>query len=144
MNNIRVQLVRDASVRYSEPMKSSKDVFELVTDARNSDREQFLSLLVDTKNRVIGIETVAIGTTTAALVSPKEVFKSAILANATGIILVHNHPSGDTTPSVEDSAITAKLRKAGQLLDIPVIDHVVVTQVSYFSYIDSGLMATLN
>ena len=82
--------------------------------------------MLDVKNRVIGIHTVSIGTLNASLVSAREVFKAAILCNAASIILAHNHPSGDLTPSPEDIQVTDVLRKAGKLLDIEVLDHVIV------------------
>src|SRR6266849_3817732 len=90
------------------------------------DREQFVVLLLDGKNQVLGFNVVSIGSLTAALVHAREVFKPAILGNAAAIILVHNHPSGDPEPSAEDEAITARLRQAGELLGIRVLDHVVI------------------
>jgi len=81
---------------------------------------------LDGKNRALGFHIVSVGTLTASLVHPLEVFKLAILANVAAIIVVHNHPSGDPTPSAEDVAITQRLRQAGELLGIRVLDHVVV------------------
>ena len=80
----------------------------------------------DSKNQIIGIHTVSVGSLFAAIVSPREVFKAAILANAASIIVAHNHPSGDVTPSPEDIQVTKTLRDAGKLLDIEVLDHVIV------------------
>jgi DNA repair protein RadC len=90
------------------------------------DREYFVVLMLDTKNRVIGLNTVHIGTINSSLVSTRETFKPALLANATAVILAHNHPSGDPTPSPEDVAVTRKLVEAGQLLDIEVLDHIII------------------
>lgn len=83
-------------------------------------------MMLDVKNRVIGIHTVSIGNLNSAIVSPREVFKAAILANAASIIVGHNHPSGDVTPSPEDIQVTTTLQQAGKLLGIEVLDHIIV------------------
>jgi DNA repair protein RadC len=92
----------------------------------NEDREHFTVVLLDARNRVVGVNTVSIGTLTASLVHPREVFKPAILANAAAIIVAHNHPSGDPEPSNEDVAITQRLGEAGALLGIRLLDHLVL------------------
>ena len=90
------------------------------------DREQFVVVLLDGKNQVLGFNVVSVGTLTAALVHPREVFKASILASAAAIILLHNHPSGDPEPSAEDKAITERLRQVGDLVGIRVLDHVIL------------------
>lgn len=100
------------------------DIFRQVL--KNEDRELFTMLALDTKHRVIGINVVSQGTLNASIVHPREVFKAAMLLNASGIIICHNHPSGNITPSREDSRVTKKLVKAGEILDIPVLDHLIV------------------
>jgi DNA repair protein RadC len=113
---------------------------------RSEDREVFRVLLLDTKNRLIRISKVSIGTVNASLVEPREVFKEAITHSATSVILAHNHPSGDPTPSSEDIAITKRLVKAGELLNIAVQDHIIIGQRStqrdrdYVSLRELGLM----
>jgi len=82
--------------------------------------------MLNQKNRVIGIHTVSMGSLTASVVHPREVFKVAILANCASILLAHNHPSGDCQPSKEDRAITTRLVEAGRLLGISVLDHVII------------------
>jgi DNA repair protein RadC len=104
------------------------------------DREMFAVVLLDGKNQVIGFNVVSVGSLTAALVHPREVFKPAILANAAAIILVHNHPSGDPEPSAEDRAITARLKEAGELLGIRVLDHVVIGDGRHVSFADEQLL----
>ena len=107
---------------------------------QHEDREHFVTLMLDAKNRVIGLHTVSIGTLSAALVSPREVFKAAILANAASIILAHNHPSGDTTPSPEDIKVTDTLKQAGQILGIDVLDHVIVGENGAFRSLRRDLL----
>ena len=122
----RVQLVRETSVERVQ-LEGPEDVAQILAHyLENEDREHFVTMMLDVKNRVIGIHTVSIGTLNASLVSAREVFKAAILCNAASIILAHNHPSGDLTPSPEDIQVTDVLRKAGKLLYIEVLDHVIV------------------
>lgn len=133
---IRIEMLRDeGGPFYREPVRGPADVFRLlVEEARQWDREHFLSLLLDGRHRVIGLDEVSIGTATAALVHPREVFKAAILATACGIILIHNHPSGDPTPSSEDREITNRLKEAATILGIPILDHVVMGEMSFYSF----------
>lgn len=100
------------------------DIFRQVL--KNEDRELFTMLALDTKHRVIGANVVSQGTLDASIVHPREVFKAAMLLNASGIIICHNHPSGNITPSREDLETTKRLIKAGALLGIPVLDHLIV------------------
>ena len=104
-------------------------------------QENFVALMLNTKHYVTGIHTVAIGTLNSANVEPREVFTLAILTSATAIAVAHNHPSGDPTPSPEDHAITSKLVKAGVLLGIRVLDHVIVAGPRHFSFNASGHLA---
>ena len=122
----RVQLVRETGIERVE-LEGPDDVAQIISHyLEHEDREHFVTMMLDVKNRVIGIHTVSIGTLNASLVSAREVFKAAILCNAASIILAHNHPSGDLTPSPEDLQVTDVLKKAGSLLDIEVLDHVIV------------------
>ena len=97
------------------------------------DREMFVALLLDGKNGVIGFNVVSVGSLTAALVHPREVFKPVILANAAAVILLHNHPSGSAEPSAEDRALTERLEQAGELLGIRVLDHIILGDGHYRS-----------
>jgi DNA repair protein RadC len=95
---------------------------------------------LDNRGTCLGISEVSSGGMTACIVDPKVVFATALKAKATKIILSHNHPTGNLQPSKEDIALTRKLVEAGKLLDLPVIDHMILTQSSFFSYADHGLM----
>lgn len=137
----RVQLVRESG-RERVTLEGPEDVASILSHyLEDEDREHFVTLMLDSKNRVIGVHTASIGTLTAALVSPREVFKAAILCNALSIVLGHNHPSGDVDPSPEDIQVTERLVRAGAMLDIEVLDHVIVGEEgSYTSFKRSGIM----
>jgi len=122
----RVQLVREKSGPRTG-IEGPEHVAQVLSRyLEHADREHFVALMLDAKNRIIGIHTVSVGSLFAALVSPREVFKAAILANAASVVVAHNHPSGDVTPSPEDIQVTKTLSEAGKLLDIEVLDHVIV------------------
>jgi DNA repair protein RadC len=104
----------------------------------DADREIFLSVLLDTKNQAIGISVISVGNLNSTLVHPREVFKTAILANADSIIVAHNHPSGDPTPSPEDIAVSRKLAEAGAVLGIEVEDHVIIGDGIWRSLKEAG------
>ena len=130
IENVRIKLVKESAGLYcNNYISSPEDAAEIAAkhfEDMASDREVFSVILLDVKNRVIGINVVSIGSLSASVVHPREVFKAAILANAANIILTHNHPSGDPAPSKEDINITARLVQAGRLMDIPVLDHIII------------------
>jgi DNA repair protein RadC len=142
----RVQLVRDTTIRTPRPQfRCAKDVADLLWQFLSEvDREHFVVILVDRKNRLIGIHTVSVGSLTASVVHPREVFKVAILSNAAAILCGHNHPSGDPQPSGEDCSLTRRLVQAGQLLGIEVLDHVIIGDgaADYYSFADQGRLHT--
>ena len=139
-NEVKIHLVRENNPVKECLVKSPKDVYELVKDElKKADREIFLAVSLNTRNKVLGINTVSVGSLNASLVHPREVFKPAILQNATGIILVHNHPSGEEKPSREDLEITARLVEAGKLIGIDVIDHIIVGN-KFYSFADNDLI----
>jgi len=132
-----VCLVRENTSGEIIRISDSSSVYELVKDELvNSDRERFLSVMLTTTNDLIGVETVFIGEINVIRISVREVFKSALLANAVSIILCHNHPSGDLTPSASDIEITKQLINAGELLQIKVFDHLIVSNQGYKSLRD--------
>lgn len=102
--------------------------------------EEFLVILLNRSNRVIGFKKVSMGGVTGCLVDAKIVFQAALMTNATSIILTHNHPSGNTQPSAEDIAITKKIKQGGMLLEIMTIDHIILTSDGFFSFADEGMM----
>src|SRR5215470_11441973 len=140
----KIMLVREGRVPcYNQQIRSSADASTLLhTYLADVDREHFVIILLNQKNRVIGINTVSIGSLTASICHPREIYKPAILCNAASIICGHNHPSGDCQPSREDRALTQRLVEAGKLLGISVLDHVIVGDgtSAYFSFADEGLL----
>jgi len=103
-------------------------------------KEHFKLILLNTRNKIIGISTISVGTLNTNLVHPREVFKDAIVHNAASVVLVHNHPSGDPEPSEADLEITKRLVKSGQLLGIEVLDHIIVAKDSFFSFKEKDLI----
>ncbi|NMA01264.1 MAG: DNA repair protein RadC [Clostridia bacterium] len=122
-------------------IQSPEDVSNLVMeDMRHYDREHFKTLLLNTKNQVINIETISIGNLNSSLVHPRELFKSAIKRSAAAIILVHNHPSGDPRPSREDINITKRIIEAGNILGIEVLDHIIIGDKVFCSLKEKDLI----
>ncbi len=121
-------------------IRSPQDVSNLLmAEMRDLKKEHLRSLLLDTKNRVIKTCTVSIGILDSSLVHPREVFKDAIIASAAAIIVVHNHPSGDPSPSAEDRRITQRLHECGQLLGIELLDHIILGDNRFVSLKERGV-----
>ena len=107
---------------------------------RFEDKEHFAIVVLNTKNHIIAMPDISIGSLTASVVHPREVFREALKYPAASIILLHNHPSGDPSPSREDIAVTQRLAKAGKILDIPVLDHVIIGDNRFVSLKEMGKM----
>ena len=139
----QVKLVRDGSQKaerkkVSHPAVAAEILREYLDGV---DREHFVALLLDTQNQIIGIHTVTVGTLDASLIHPREIYKAAILANAASVVLAHNHPSGDPTPSAEDRAVTRQIRSAGTTIGIEVLDHIIVgDSPQFYSFLESGAL----
>ncbi|MBI4227179.1 MAG: DNA repair protein RadC [Candidatus Omnitrophica bacterium] len=117
---------------------SSQDAADQVPELRRAKKEHFLALYLNARNQLIAKETISVGTLTANLVHPREVFQPAISHSAASVLLVHNHPSGDPAPSPEDLALTQRLAAAGELMGIAVLDHVIVGDTTHVSLKDQG------
>lgn len=128
----RCQLVRSENVQYragklNSTLEAKRIILELTKPIlENSPQEQFLVVSVDTKLKPIGVHLITAGTLDASLVHPREVFTPALLCNASAVFLVHNHPSGDCTPSRQDREVTERLKSVGETIGIQVIDHIIV------------------
>ena len=112
----------------------------MMDEMRYLNKEYFKVAVLDTKNQILTIENVSVGTLNASIVHPRDVFKIAIKRNANSIILIHNHPSGDTTPSNEDINITNRLVDAGNLIGIKVLDHIIIGDNKYLSFKEINLI----
>ena len=138
---VQVGMVRDADDESKRSIVTNPaEAVGYLEEYRDSDREHFLALALDARNKVVHMEVVSIGTLNSAIVHPREVFKSVILANGASVILAHNHPSGDTTPSKEDIGLTQRLVNAGEILGIEVLDHLIVTHDSHLSMKEANLL----
>jgi len=137
----RISLVKDGSVRIDErpQVRSSNDAYEAVRDwFLDKDREEFVVIMLNVKNKIIGISSISVGSLTSSLVHPREVFKPLILHNAAAVILSHNHPSGDPTPSQDDINITSRLKEIGEIMGIKILDHIIVGDGKFISFLDDG------
>jgi DNA repair protein RadC len=123
-----------------EGVYNPAQVAEKCKSFRKAKKEHFCVFFLDTQNHITGKEVISIGTLNASLIHPRETFRTAILKNCCSVIVVHNHPSGSLEPSDEDLAVTKRLKDAGKLLGIEVLDHVIVTADSHTSLKDKGLM----
>lgn len=126
-----------------ESIKGPRDAFEFVQGFyENEEVEVFAILALDSQHAVIGNAPIVItrGLLNSSLVHPREVFRAAIVANAAAVILCHNHPSGDPTPSPDDRIVTEQLVQAGKVLDIPVHDHIVIGFNRFLSFAEAGLL----
>jgi DNA repair protein RadC len=103
-------------------------------------KEMFIALHLDGKSRIICMDLVSIGSHNQSIVHPREVFKTALLSNAAAIILVHQHPTEDPLPGSEDIAITRRLKEAGEIMGIKVLDHIIVGEGEYLSFVERGLL----
>ena len=122
--------------RYTSPAQVS-DTFQFLM---KETKEMFITLHLEGKNRIICMDIVSIGSLNQSIVHMRSVFMTACLSSAAAIICVHNHPSGDPTPSSEDTAITRRLKEAGEIMGIKLLDHIIVGEGEYLSFVERGLL----
>ncbi len=141
-------LVRDAPVVPAEiqpfvgiQFRGSNDIYRAFRQLAEMPAESFLVVHLDSKNRMVGMTTCSIGSMTASLVHPRDVFRPAIANMTAGLIFIHNHPSGDPAPSKEDLDITKRLCEVGNLIGIRCLDHIIIGSGRYFSFADQGLLS---
>jgi DNA repair protein RadC len=123
-------------------VRGPKSVYELCRDIRAANREHFVGFYLNSRNQVLRRDIISIGSLNASIVHPREVFIPALAVSAAAVIIAHNHPSGDQTPSEEDLAITRRLVEAGRILGIELLDHVVVCRDSYVSFKECRLLCS--
>lgn len=133
--------IHKSSIHKKTRIKTPQDISEFVmSDMRFLDRETFKIVVLNTKKEIETIRTISNGTINATIVHPRDVFQVAIKENAHTIILLHNHPTGDPTPSIEDINITNNLIEVGKLVKIEVIDHIIIGNNKYYSFLENNLM----
>ena len=140
---VSLKLVKEQSVLYETRVISNPyDAYKLIKNFLiDSDREKFVVACLDTKNQPVNISVVSIGSVNSAIVHPREVFKVAMLSNASKIICFHNHPSGNLKCSKEDENITNRLKECGEILGIELVDHIIVgDNNTYFSFKENCMM----
>lgn len=119
-------------------LSSPRDVFDATADLRFRRREHFVALYLNARNRMLARKTVSVGSLNASIVHPREVFSPALRHGAAGLIVVHNHPSGETDPSVEDLELSRRLAEAGEILGVDLLDHVIVGGDGFTSLKEAG------
>ena len=146
----RVSLVKDKRVAFEKcqlinSQQSQPLIKKLIESQGQPDREQFCIILLNSKNEIIGLNIVSTGNLSSAPVHPREVLKPAILSNASAMILCHNHPSGDLSPSPEDIAITARIVQASEIMGIQVHEHLIISMQddTYYSFADNSLISRM-
>ncbi len=135
----RIVLVKESAHRYNISRKITEPAdavaaFNEIYHMNEESQEIFAALFLNVRNVIVGVHLISRGSVDAAVAHPREVFKAAILNNASNIIVGHNHPSGDTSPSREDDALTKQLSRAGTILGLNFLDHVIISDDSFFSY----------
>ncbi|MGF7184409.1 DNA repair protein RadC [Desulfitispora alkaliphila] len=140
VNIVSLKMVREATVLYQQrKITSPSDVACLMEEfLAEADREKFIVICLDTKNQPTAINVVAIGSLSSCNVSVREVFKVAVISNSASIIVSHNHPSGNPEASSEDIAITKRLVEAGEVMGIPVLDHIIIGENKFKSLKELG------
>jgi DNA repair protein RadC len=127
-----MEIIRE--IKKGKPLINPDDVYKYLEEFKDEDREFFIAIGLDSKNKPCYREIVSIGTLNSGLVHPREVFKKAIMMSCNSIIIAHNHPSGDPTPSDEDMVISNKLKKCGELLCIFLLDSIIIGSDNYYSF----------
>jgi DNA repair protein RadC len=141
-----IQLTYKSNVKPSLRPKitTSRDAYNILVESWDESKiefvEQFKVILLNRANKVLGILELSTGSTTGTIADPKLIFASAIKSNSCGIIIAHNHPSGNLCPSQADIDLTKQIKAGGKLLDVSLLDHVIVTTEGYYSFTDNGLV----
>lgn len=128
----------ESATRFTSPLQ----IFDIFKFLANESKEHFITIHLDGKNRILCIDLVSTGSLNQSIVHPREIFKGALLSSAAALVLIHNHPSGDPSPSREDREITRRLKEAGELLGIRVLDHIIVGD-TYMSFVETGLLLSI-
>ena len=123
------------NMRYTSPSM----IFDTFNYLQDETKEYFIALHLDGKNRIICVDIVSQGSLNQSIVHPRELFKTALLSSAAALLLIHNHPTGDPTPSSEDLEVTRRLREVGDLIGVKVLDHIIIGS-TYYSFVERGVI----
>lgn len=142
LTKYRVALVRDSAEMKdgARRISTASDIVSAASDMAQLDREQLRCYFLDARHNLIGWEIISIGTVTASLAHPREIMKGAILSNSSGFVLVHYHPSGDSSPPDEDNRLTKRIAEAGRIMGIELLDHIIVAEGESYSYKTAGAL----
>jgi len=136
----RNEIIRDdAPAWVSKRFTTPQQIFEMFIDLQQEAKEHFIVLHLDGKNRISCFDRVSVGSLNQSIVHPREIFKTACAVSAASLVLIHNHPSGDPAPSGEDITITRRIKEAGDLMGIKLLDHIIIGE-SYMSFVERGLI----
>lgn len=145
---VKIKCIAELSTRIAQARTSDKVCFKspetvaayYMEQMRHLEKEHCIAVFLDNKNRLITDVCISIGTSNAALVSTRELFRQALRSNAVFLLLLHNHPSGDSSPSREDIVLTEKITEASKLMDIPLIDHIIIGDNNFVSLKNKGII----
>lgn len=141
LDQVAIRMVREKPLYSSEPINSPEKAVELLAGAiRDYDREVVCVINFNSAMQPINLNICSMGAIDRAIVSPREVLKSSILSNATSVMLIHNHPSGNCEPSEQDVLITDRMQEVYKLMDIKLLDHIIIGSNSYYSFTENSIM----
>jgi len=140
MNVRKIRLLYEKTEYKKEKIACARDVFEFCRkiELQNEIKEHLLGIFLDSKNRIAAYSMLSIGTLNQTVIHPRDVFGPALYLNANSLILAHNHPSGDPTPSRDDKEITKQISNGGKLLEIDLLDHIIIGDLDYYSFKENG------
>ncbi|WP_061311287.1 RadC family protein [Clostridium botulinum] len=138
---VKIKMIREGSLDVPrKKIDSPESAYNIVRYLELEDREHLVVLAVNTKNVVVNISTISVGSLNSSIVHPREVFKTLILSNAASFLVAHNHPSGYTSPSGEDIKVTKILKECGKIFGIKLLDHIIVGEEKYLSFAEEGIL----
>jgi DNA repair protein RadC len=135
---MKYQIVSERSSKENYRISSPQDAYKVLERYKNKDQEHFFVLTLNGAHEVIKTHIISIGLANRTLVHPREVFRTAIKDNAVAVVLAHNHPSGNTDPSQDDREVTEIMKKAGKIIGIEVLDHMVFGKKGFYSFLEKG------
>lgn len=137
---MKYDLITVRSTRTPYKVSRPSDVYEAIKRYANSKVEKFFAISLDGQHAILHINMVSVGTTNRCMAVPRDIFHAAITDQATALVVAHVHPSGCNTPSQEDRVVSDRLREVGEIIGIPMLDHIVFSKTGYFSFVEGGML----